>query len=118
MYLNVDCAKINRDIFKLKDEIQNTIFEQKSDIIGLGECDIPNKDLAKEFQINGFETIVHETEGKVRILLLVRKEVKHSVIKPKHDMPLISIEVANNDGKCLVISSLYREWLKTIEEQR
>ena len=74
MFLNTNCAKVNRSIFNLKEEILSTIREEDYDIVILGETDLPNLEVAKDFKVDGFETIVPGSENnKIRIILLVKK---------------------------------------------
>ncbi len=119
MFLNTNCAKVNRSIFNLKEEILSTIREEDCDIVILGETDLPNLDVAKDFRVDGFETFIPGSENKkIRIILLVKKTIKFNEINSSGTSPLVAIEVQRTNLKNIAIVGFYREWLKSQEEQQ
>ena len=44
--------------FKLKEEIQKLVMEERSNIVIITECDFESKDIALVFKIDGYSTVI------------------------------------------------------------
>ena len=114
--VNTNCAKNNRNLFKLKEEVELLLVEEKLDILCLTEVDFVNAKIAQDFNIKGFKTIVQQSENKVRTVILVNANIKFKDISSFSKIPSAGIEVERESGKNLVILSIYRQWLKNAEK--
>ena len=95
------------------------IKESQADIVILLETDLPSEELAKSFKIEDFNTILpSDYNKKVRLIMLVRKKVKYSVIKLNSKAPFISIELERPNEKNVIITAIYREWVKVEESKK
>ena len=111
--LNINCAKIHRNLFKLQEDIAWLVKEERSDIIILTECDFPSVEIAGDFKLDGFKTIVPKDTGhmqKIRIIALVRNEIKHEQLDLESDYPFVALQVKNT----MMLLNLTSKYAETI----
>ena len=66
--------------------------------------------MAADFGIDGFQTIIQKTKGKVRTIMLVKDEFKPSNATDPTNLPSSTVQVKFEDCGTLLISSIYRQW--------
>ena len=71
------------------DEIKLLINEENLDVLSLTETDFVNTETAQSFLIEGFETFIQSTKGKVRTILLVRSSLRPELVLTKTDLPAV-----------------------------
>jgi len=108
--LNVNCSKKNRSIFKLLDDLRILTSEGNIDVLSLTETDIENGKLAKEFSIEGYQTFIQESQGKIRTMMLVKEKLKAKNKTKPTLLPSVSVEIETKGQKPLLVSSIYRQW--------
>ena len=97
--------------------LKEILKEEKFDIIFLNETDTKNVQCKKDYEIDGYETILPKIptlNPLVRILCLVKKEIANEITCREDlmtaDFPSIWLETKNITGKNTLIAGFYREW--------
>ena len=88
----------------------NFTSENNIDVLSLTETDFDDSRLAIDFRIDGFETYIQRTSGKVRTLLAVKNHLKATDMSKPTNLPTATISIKTKTKSSLIVSSVYRQW--------
>ena len=94
----------------MTDEIKLLINEENLDVLSLTETDFVNIETAQSFPIEGFETFIQSTKGKVRTILLARSSLRPELVLTKTDLPAVTAILKPKENEPIVVVSVYRQW--------
>ena len=126
--MKIGSWNIKRGLVTKENEIKLLLKTEKFDILFLNETDTKQILSKKDYQIEGFETIIAKSPKNstlIRIICLVKIELmertscNEDLMSP--EFPSIWLEIKDPYGKKLIIGGFYREWaqngLSTEKEQ-
>ena len=94
-------------------------MEESSDIVIITECDFETNDIALDFKIDGYSTLIPKNfEKKIRTITLVANSTRFKEIDCDSYFPFTSIEIQRENQGNLNIIGIYREINKNNESQK